>query len=663
MRPVATSPPGAQRLALHVLLLLATLAAAQVLPREASWDQINHHFYLGAFADGSRLGIDYFPVGPQSYQVPYAFAPFAAMVLADWPPRLVVAVLALSAGLSLCLVAETGLLVARSLALPWLPTALAAVVLAAAAPVFLVQVGSSSADLPSALPALAGWVVLLHAAAASLRAPLSLGKLTATALAAGLLMGAAAGLKLSNGMSIVAAPLLLLAVRASWPARAAAAVALGAGIAGALVAVVLPWSLAREAHLGDPRFPSDAALFCPADQGCAPPAPGARWGDPRFLPASFGEAVRMPVRMVLPHSAVHTETSAPDLRFVAALLLLPLAAAIAARRRERAARPWLVLGLAYLATLASWLYLSGNSRYLLPWVLLLGPLCVALVALAGRGGWRLPVYGTAALIAGQLVQTIVAADLRLGTARWGERWFELDVPPLLRQPALVVLAARPAPGMLPAQALGSAYVNIGSLPALSPDTPAGQHIAQRIAAWRGPVLGIGNMKDNKASGAGTITEGVLALHTGRFGLGVDEARCEQLALRGLRREAGGAATETMTLRWSVCPLRPDEGLRRRIDAEQDRLRPAFLWLEERCPNLFPALDRAGTIELSPLGASRSYPTDLDIVVIGERLMYADRLHGGDPVEIGPLDRPDEWKVDCSVRALPAFGGIATPRAR
>lgn len=103
----------------------------------------------------------------------------------------------------------------------------------------------------------------------------------------------------------------------------------------------------------------------------------------RFVPDTWAEWLLRPVAMAAPNGWVYAEILSPDFRFVAALVLAALLAIGLLRRRSGPALPWRALAALAALTVVSfvaWLATSGNGRYFMPFLIMVGPLCVALAA-------------------------------------------------------------------------------------------------------------------------------------------------------------------------------------------------------------------------------------------------------------------------------------------
>lgn len=103
----------------------------------------------------------------------------------------------------------------------------------------------------------------------------------------------------------------------------------------------------------------------------------------RLMADTWREAVLRPLAMAAPNGWVYTEIVAPDFRFVLALGLA-LVAVFSLVRREMTTNRWrpviVLFGLTFLS-FVPWMATSGNGRYFMPYLLLIGPLCIGLVSI------------------------------------------------------------------------------------------------------------------------------------------------------------------------------------------------------------------------------------------------------------------------------------------
>lgn len=104
----------------------------------------------------------------------------------------------------------------------------------------------------------------------------------------------------------------------------------------------------------------------------------------RFMADTWQEAVLRPIAMAAPNTWVYSEIMAPDFRFVLALVLAAVSLILALRSRldpvaSAGQRPTLALLLLVFVSFFPWMGTTGNGRYFMPYLLLIGPLCIGLV--------------------------------------------------------------------------------------------------------------------------------------------------------------------------------------------------------------------------------------------------------------------------------------------
>lgn len=138
----------------------------------------------------------------------------------------------------------------------------------------------------------------------------------------------------------------------------------------------------------------------------------------RFLPDSLGEGLLRPLLLADPEAGLYVETHAPDWRFALLLLFFVLAAAGKARARSSPMftpvqwRLFAAVGLSFYL----WTFVSGNGRYFMWALLLVGPLVVVVAR-------RLPASRAMRnfAILGALTMQIVAVWMTFEVNAWGLR--------------------------------------------------------------------------------------------------------------------------------------------------------------------------------------------------------------------------------------------------
>lgn len=98
----------------------------------------------------------------------------------------------------------------------------------------------------------------------------------------------------------------------------------------------------------------------------------------RFQPDSWRDALLRPIAMAAPDAGTYVEVIAPDLRFALLLALLVVGLGIFRRAWQPAMSMWRLL--AFLGLLfAVWLYTSGNGRYFIAGLMLVGVGCLSVI--------------------------------------------------------------------------------------------------------------------------------------------------------------------------------------------------------------------------------------------------------------------------------------------
>lgn len=514
MRPVVSEGTVLRTLGLGLLL-----AWVAMVGRDLSWDVINHHLYLPYSLLTGRYRTDLFAAGPQAYQNPVGYLLFYGLAQPAVPSWIAGLVLTLLHGLCvwplyrLCsLLWGTG---------PdgrwWRVLGLA---LALATPAFLLVVGTSSIDPISAL------LVLTALALVTREVP---GARVSTL--AGICLGIAVAIKPVN------AP-FTLGVAALCTLRCAAGQLrwrdFGLLIVGAVVAALLlagPWAYWLWVTFGNPIFP----LF--NDRFLSPFAAPQAVVATRFVPGSWVDYLTRPWDMMALRSFASTEALTPDLRPMVLVVLGALATVwVAARRqlrwRDCIASPACWLAVFALVSYVFWMRSSGNARYAIPLLMVVGLLVVS----AGK-----------ALLGASAARVVLALLLTLQTAyfaadgehrNWATDWtrgpyIEVQMAPrLTREPFLhlsvgVQSMAALAPSMHPQ----GAFVNLIGQVSLPTEGPLGDALRHRLDAWRGRtrVLISGTLQAGHVGVPQKVRDyGDILLY--RYGLRFDFTDCEPVRI-------------------------------------------------------------------------------------------------------------------------------------
>jgi hypothetical protein len=245
--------PQAPRVAALCVPLLFGLVS-MALGQDSNWDWRNYHLYNGYAVLNGRIGFDLAPAAFQSYFNP-ALDVFYRLLFGALPPRAAGFVMGALHGLNFIVLAALArcLLGAGQQRL--------ALLLAGAGMLgsgFLSTLGNSMGDNLTAVPLLGGLYLVLRRWQA-LGRPGASGLLTV--LGAGLLCGAACGLKLTNAVYAVALCVALLTVPLAWWSRLRLAFVFGVGVLGGIAATAGWWFWTMWQTFGNPLFPQFNNIF------------------------------------------------------------------------------------------------------------------------------------------------------------------------------------------------------------------------------------------------------------------------------------------------------------------------------------------------------------------------------------------------------------------
>jgi hypothetical protein len=308
----------------------AAAAVTLVLGRDTSWDLRNYHYYNAFALLEGRWALDLAPARMHSFLHPGLDLPFYLLTqspLNAWP-RVISVLQAGYAGLLAFLVLAVANLACHGVA--WRATAASALValfgLTGAAT--LPEVGTTYNDIQVGCLVIGALLALLLAPAAEEAD--QLGKADRLRLLAGVLAGAATGLKLTAAFFAPALAIVaLLAMRGGIGPRARAASLLTAATMLSFLVVYGPWGWFLWERFDNPFGP----MFNDVFRSPLFPLEGQR--DERFLPDSLAEALIYPFLWAHRSEELVLEPSLADPRFAIGLSAVLLAVAIRAYSRRR----------------------------------------------------------------------------------------------------------------------------------------------------------------------------------------------------------------------------------------------------------------------------------------------------------------------------------------
>lgn len=437
--PQHLSVPVRARPWLACALAIALAGAASIgLRQDSSWDLANYHLYNAwAFVHG-RFGLDWAPAQLQSFYSPYLDLPFYALFAADAPPRVIAFVLAIPTGIAWYCCARLAQLLFAGEAEPLRTRAtVAAIALGVTAPMPISLIGTTMNDWYVAACVLGALLLVLRRgdpAQAPVRAW----------LAAGALVGAAAGLKLTGSIYAVGLGVAVMSI-----GRWRAVVATGGAMAAAFALTAGPWLATMYARYGNPLFPYFNDVF------------RSPWADPvsfsatRFGPSSLAEWLVFPYVLLVKLEGYVAEPEFRDARLALLYTLCLVALGMVVARRARGARPpaaasaarpaWRFLAVFALASFLAWAVVYRIARYLVPLELLAGLFTAGLIV-------RLvPARRATLALALALAAVIVSAKFPTWWRQpFGEHFLTVDLPPVAPDALVLLVTPEPMSYVLPA---------------------------------------------------------------------------------------------------------------------------------------------------------------------------------------------------------------------
>ena len=650
--------------ATHAAFLVASSVACLVWSwyagRDLNWDQLNYHFYAAYhFLDG-RLERDFMGASIQGYLNPLGYVPFYLMVRANWPSLLIGSVLALTHSTCLWLIYGISRELIPAEAPGRIAIIAASVALAFLAPIYHVELGSSFIDVTTTIPILAGVLLLLICNRST--------HVSWLVLVAGLLMGAATGLKLTNAIFAVAASVfIVLATRPVMARIRDMGIYVAGGFAGFLI-VEGAWAYQLFRTFGNPFFPWFNAWFP------SPDFPRFNIEQYRFLTETLADYVLFPVRLLDLTDHVYTESTSPDIRILAFFALMAaMGLAFVIRRRQPSdvvhsgrlevtgSRPYIAALAFTLVSYALWLGLSANGRYALALQLFIGPM-IAASAVALFRSTRILISVIASILLVQAAVVWVSADRRWQSANWKATWYDLTVPAALQQRAFLYLSMDPQSAAFLAPFLnpGSSFVNLVGQTSLAPDRPGGKRLSTLLDRNRPNIRALILIRAQTETGEPhpvifQVQDSILE----RVGLRNDPNDCLTIVLGDVvahRVLVPIASTHPSVYRpndtqFLTCATIPVEAAGNSAQSAERlaRVDRAFDMLEAHCPRLFsparPYTDHMNT------SLSRNYVNSDSLLRETGGLIHYSGWRPGPPLVLGNVDSVLDGSLAVDCRAI------------
>jgi len=377
----------------------------------------------------------------------------------------------------------------------------------------------------------------------------------------------------------------------------------------------------------------------------------------RFMPDTWLDALVRPIGMAVPAGGIYAEILAPDFRFIFVLALVLGWLAWRVRVRSGAAARTLGLLAFVAATFVPWLATSGNGRYFMPSLFIVGPLCIALAHhLPLRQGWRLGLAGLMVLVQVALLHEVQPWS-SWGLAPWREGpAFGVDVPQDMREkPATYVTLSSISYSLIaPNFHPDSRWINLSSQNGRPGDSPD-QRRARALLSASPVVYGVFPSAQRLAGEVEILPEQADAIDLGlaEYQLRIVRKQCRIVASRGLTaigaRDGQEIADKEPRGFW-FCRLEKHTA----APAEQKKAPPdveaVFDRVEQQCPRLFPPGAARTTVVGS--GFRRFYPdADMRLYVMDDGQVMYKYLRALNAVELGTKAdvMRDSFHVDCNIR--------------
>jgi Glycosyltransferase family 87 len=623
-----------RRLPVYVACTVLALVTNYLLGKDLAWDTLNYQLYAGFSAINDRFAQDYFAAGPPSYFNPYAYVPFYVLVRAALSPLEISSALAVAHSVILWLTFELAVCVCPSNDRRMQMTyGICAIAMAFVNPILVQQIGSSFADITTAELVLGGWLLLAHA----VRTPHA-----ARIVAAGVLLGTATALKLTNSVHAIASFALLTMLPQTLYGRFRSGLGYAAALGLGFTIVAAPWSYRLEKMFGNPLFPLMNDVFHSPEFTTEP------LRHFRFIPESFAKALWRPFAMVDPAPLVQEELAAPDLRYAVLVVLIGvLFLSWLLRRSERpstlaarvepavAGRVLAALGFGLATDWVLWLSASGNGRYFLPMASVAGVLVIALVFRLFGSRTKVRNYILVTIIGAELVQLCFGANYRWNSVPWDGEWLTMEIPDkLATEPNLyLTVGVQSNSFVAPFLAKDSGLVNFSGGYAFGPEGANGARIEALIRRYA-PRLRVlwGDAQPQMKEALS------------RFGLRVDTSDCATITVRGLPSEAEGSIQSRppvapgkqpprSTSYLTSCHLVPDNTDSSARVAREHAVDVVFDRVEDACPTLFQPR-RLPTEYFVEFWRRYYVNTDLVVMISHGTVKFLDPVRGGQMVYLG-----------------------------
>jgi hypothetical protein len=381
----------------------------------------------------------------------------------------------------------------------------------------------------------------------------------------------------------------------------------------------------------------------------------------RFTPDDFWEGLLRPFLLADPTASLYAEIHAPDWRFAALALFLLIALASQRRLACFSGHQWRALA-GLMLCFYVWTWVSGNGRYYLWGLVMVGPLVVMVAQrLPGSQGLRnLAVMGVLALQLGTLWAHFSPNVWGLQVWKAGPGW-ALEDSPLKAQPAVYLSVSTVSYSILvPQMHPDSRWASVAGQQDLVAGMP--EH-ARLQALLNGPLplyvvthaLPTSLGEDQKPT---PQTRATIDTLLARQPLELASGACHFVRPRDAALQAGTSPVDAAG--FLFCPLVHSQRPPPQDAAVDPTAEAVFEAVERRCPRFFPP---GGTkSKLSADGWSRFYVySDVGLYVTPAGQVYFKHFRALNATVLGPAERVREGTFELNCQRLP--GRYAPPWAR
>ena len=565
-------------------------------------DQLNYHLYSGYQLAGDRVQQDFMAASIQGYQNPVAYLPFYLMVSSNWH--------SLAIGTAMALMHSTCLIliyVIFNLLTPKSESnanqtigSVFSLLLAFLAPVYLLEVGSTFADITTAIPVLAGIAILLKYSDAP--------KAYLGVAFAGFMFGVAFSLKITNAIYLIPPIVLILLSKHVIFETCKNICCYIFGVVLGFLAIGFSWSCKLYQAYASPFFPYWNSWFK------SPDFPQYDLVSRRFNPEYIADYLLFPFRIIGPNQSVYSEVDLPDIRILALLALLTVWVVLKLYRQFQSVaygRFFAHGGLAAtklngavaftIATYGLWLFTSANSRYGLALLLIVAPVGVA-VFMSISNSRRLLIYLVGGLIMIQFAMSFMGATRHWNPNPWSAYWYNIDIPDRLKREKFLYLSmqVQTASFLAPFLNSESSFVNLAGQTSLGLDRAGGGRLKSLLVKYDKRTRILFRVEPNSLKTNDELAS-MINWHLSEFGLKVDSSDCEFITVHdhlGLdmiveRERPANDISSKLTkdhgqvvrfLSCSVVPSPPNEFSS--LDYLKIRGEYIFNQIEDACPKVF-----------------------------------------------------------------------------